>query len=191
MILMTGRLIRIRHTTLSVNSNSQILVPQNGMCFTCFCSRTSMASGNALSPPTLYVVLLHPSLKHKCRAFCGPEYDKTPPAAINHSCSPLPPRVCRSSAVRHLATSPMQCSTLRQHALHLSSSVITTIPRCFSTAHSSCPARASVHTYIPAHSSSKLRTRRNCVLSVFAALGVICLHLFIFSAMRCLWVPVA
>jgi len=36
MILMTGRLIRIRQTTLSPNSNSQILAPQSGMWFTCF-----------------------------------------------------------------------------------------------------------------------------------------------------------
>jgi hypothetical protein len=51
MTLMTGRLILIRHATLSANSNSQILVPLNGMCFTYFCCRTSMASGNALPPP--------------------------------------------------------------------------------------------------------------------------------------------
>jgi len=36
MILMTDHLIRIRQITLSANSNSPILAPQNGMCFTFF-----------------------------------------------------------------------------------------------------------------------------------------------------------
>lgn len=70
MILMTGHLIHIRRSTLLANSSFPILALQNGTRFTCLCSRTSVASGNAL--PFCGDTALFP-LKHLHRALCGPE----------------------------------------------------------------------------------------------------------------------
>lgn len=140
---------------------------------------------------TLYVVLLRSFLETP--VLCLLRYDQTPPAAIDDSCSPSPPRVCRSSAVRLLATSLMQCSTLRWHC-HSPSLVITVVPRCFMSLVASARLSAPVRPALPytTHAlrfcSPKLHAL-NRILGIRLCPGATCLHLFIFS--DSIWVPVA
>ncbi|SRR5258708_7292377 len=72
-----------------------------------FCPRTSMASGNALCHPSRGNAALFPlNTNTHIVPPAALKHDQAPPAAIDDSCSPSPPRVCPGSTVRHLATSP-------------------------------------------------------------------------------------
>lgn len=106
------------------------------------------------------------------------------------SCSPSPPRVCRGSAVRHLATSPMLSSTLRWHALSLYPSLRSSPLSLVASAHV-CQLTAPVRPALPStrSCSPKLCTRRNRVHLVFVCLReLLCTCSF---SIHCLWVPVA